>query len=69
MTGKDILKAFAACQHPKEDRVWLDPKGAPTLPGQGLLMCAHCGAHKRGRNWMVPYLVACACKVVLNPSR
>jgi hypothetical protein len=62
---RDIALAFAACRHPKGQQLQIDADGVATgyVKGtRGLVMCCHCGAHKRTSDgaWVHPHLVSSA---------
>jgi hypothetical protein len=60
-TPRDIVAAFAACKHPKSQQMRIDANGE-VVNRFGLLICCHCGAHRRHFDgaWVYPHLAACA---------
>lgn len=64
-TPRDIVAAFAVCRHPKSQRLQIDADGVAVgyvKGSRGLLVCCHCGAHRRTLDgaWVFPHLAACA---------
>ena len=66
-----IVAAFARCDHPEGQRVYLDASGVERVGKDGLPFCCHCGAHQRASDgaWVYGHLAASACNYIRQRER